>query len=136
MAETRTGTTRVIPGRTQILTPTSANQPRVIPGRTQITAKALTGSAVGVAADVLGVSPGAVRAAISDTDGQLAVSVTAPIAVALGAARNGNPETLLARSERHRREIGERLSAAVSRGVGRVELRHGGAVLRKERRVR
>lgn len=137
MAETRTGTTRVIPGRTQILTPTSANQPRVIPGRTQITAKALTGSAVGVAADVLGVSPRQVRAAIDDVDGALSVSVTAPVAFAgLGTARAAGAETLLKRAERHRREIGDRLSAAVSRSVGRVELHHGSATIRQERRVR
>lgn len=119
------------------MTETRTDTARVIPGRTQITAKALTGATVGVASDVLGVSPRQVRASIGDVGGALSVSVTAPVAFpALGTARAPGAETLLERAERHRREIGDRLAAAVSRSVGRVELHHGTATIRQERRVR
>lgn len=111
-------------------------EPRAIPGHTRIAPKALNGTATGVAATVLGVSPHEVRANVTDDAGKLAIAVSAPVIVRSLRRPSSIPETLIERAERYRGEIAARVATQLSREVGRVELELTGALIRPEKRVR
>ncbi len=106
----------------------------MVPGRISVTPRALERVARGVAADRLGVDSARVAVRLADSNGALAVSVSAPLRSApLGTAAVA-PD-LVARSEQARAEIARDITALSGSQVGSVALRVTGVVMVEPRRV-
>lgn len=99
----------------------AASVPRA--GHTRVSAQALTGTARAVAAHVLGVDPGLVRAFLRDDAGYLALTVHLPLPLAGPAG-----STILGSVRERRGEIGARFSELTGSLVSRVDVRVTGIV--------
>ena len=106
----------------------------MVAGRTAIAPRALELVARGVAADRLAVDVANVSIRLGDTNGLLAVAVTAPVRSApLGSRRTG--QGLVTRSEQARADIAYDIARLTGSEVGNVTLRITGVQIEKERRV-
>ena len=111
-------------------------------GRTTVSARALNRLVCAVAADALGVDPSAVSAAITDDQGSLALTVSAPIRVVALTRVNRDPSvvtrtggTILERAEHARQHIHYRVGELTGSTLSRVTVRLTGADIRPESRV-
>lgn len=104
----------------------------MVPGRTSVTPRALERVARGVAADHLGVDGSRVAVRLTDSNGSLAVAVSAPVRTPpLGSDAAG----LVTRSQQARANIARDITTISGSQVGSVALRVTGVVIVEERRV-
>ncbi len=106
----------------------------MIPGRISVTPRALETVARGVAAEHLGVTSARVTVRLADSNGSLAVSVTAPLRTSpLGTATDA--PGLVTRSEQARAGIARDITSLSGSQVGSVALRVTGVEIVEHRRV-
>lgn len=105
----------------------------MVAGRTAIAPRALELVARGVAADRLAVDVAKVSIRLGDTNGFLAVAVTAPVrSEPLGSHRS---EGLISKTEQARADIAYDIARLTGSEVGNVTLRITGVQIENERRV-
>lgn len=112
-------------------------------GRTTVSTRALNRLVCAVAADALGVDPSAVGAEITDDQGNLALTVSAPIRVVALTRVHRDPSvvtrtggTILERAEHARQHIHYRVGELTGSTLSRVTVRLTGADIRPEGRVK
>lgn len=107
----------------------------MIPGHVSVTPRALERVARGVAADQLGVTSSQVSVRLSDANGSLGVSVSAPLRSApLGSASEDAPG-IVTRSQQARAAIARDITHITGSQVGSVALKVTGIEIVEGRRV-
>ncbi|NKX55015.1 hypothetical protein [Arthrobacter mobilis] len=116
---------------------------RTLAGHTRVSTQALTTTAQGVAAEVIGISPELVRATWRDDNGSLALSLSLPVGIPsldrvladprLVAGFNGSVRD---RVQAAKSEILERIARISGSALSRVDIRVTGARIQEGGRVR
>lgn len=128
---------------TETVPDTHQSTPVALPGRTKIAPRALDRVVSAVSANLLGVDSKKVSVELDDDDGNLSLTVSAPIRVPSLLRIESEPGivdrqgvSLLERAKRAQEEIRTRVHQLTGHQVARVIVKITGVDVREERRVR